>query len=127
MKPNLLFLVIDSLRQDKCIGRQKSSVTPNLDKFIKNGTFFNQAISPASITVPSLSSIFTGLYPYECTSLDNDLFNMISNTRTFIQDLSDFGYITSAIIPEALLYSNIAKIFSDAEFFNSFSTLYDWI
>ena len=111
MKPNLLFLVIDSLRQDKCIGQQKSSVTPNLDKFIKNGTFFNQTISPASITVPSLSSIFTGLHPYECTSLDNDLFNMISNTRTFIQDLSDFGYITSAIIPEALLYSNIAKIF----------------
>ena len=127
MKPNLLFLVIDSLRQDKCIGQQKSSVTPNLDKFIKNGTFFNQAISPASITVPSLSSIFTGLYPYECTSLDNDLFNMISNTRTFIQDLSDFGYTTSAILPEALLYSNIAKIFSDAEFFNSFSTLYDGI
>ena len=39
MNPNLLFLVIDSLRQDKCIGKQKSSVTPNLDKFIKNGTF----------------------------------------------------------------------------------------
>ena len=127
MKPNLLFLVIDSLRQDKCIGKQKSSVTPNLDKFIKNGTFFNQTISPASITVPSLSSIFTGLYPYECTILDNDLFNMISNVHTFIQDLSDFGYTTSAIIPDALLYSNIVKIFSDVEFFNSFSTLYDGI
>ena len=76
MKPNLLFLVIDSLRHDKCTGKQKSSVTPNLDKFIQNGTFFNQTISPASITVPSLSSIFTGLYPYECTILDNDLFNI---------------------------------------------------
>ena len=127
MKPNLLFLVVDSLRQDKCIGKQKSSVTPNLDKFIQNGTFFNQTISPASITVPSLSSIFTGLYPYECTILDNDLFNMIPNTRTFIHDLSDSGYITSAIIPEALSHTNIVKIFSDVEFFNSFSTLYDGI
>ena len=113
MKPNLLFLVVDSLRQDKCIGKQKSSVTPNLDKFIQNGTFFNQTISTASITVPSLSSIFTGLHPFECTILDNDLFNLIPNTRTFIQDLSDFGYTTSAIIPEALSHTNFVKIFSN--------------
>ena len=78
MKPNLLFLVVDSLRQDKCIGEQKSSVTPNLDKFIKNGTFFNQTVSTASITVPSLSSIFTGLYPFECTILD---LKMVSKTN----------------------------------------------
>jgi arylsulfatase A-like enzyme len=127
MKPNLLFLVVDSLRQDKCIGKQKSSVTPNLDKFIKNGTFFNQTISTASITVPSLSSIFTGLHPFECTILDNDLFNMIPNTHTFIQDLSDSGYTTSAIIPEALSHTNFVKIFSDVEFFNSFTTLYDGV
>ena len=60
MKPNVLFLVIDSLRQDKCIGKEKSSITPNLDKLIQSGTFFNQTISAAPITIPSLSSIFTG-------------------------------------------------------------------
>ena len=62
-KPNILFLVIDSLRHDKCLGVGKSSKTPNLDSIIENGIFFQQAISPSPITVPSLSSIFTGLYP----------------------------------------------------------------
>ena len=52
---------------------------------------------------------------------------MIPNTRTFIQDLSDSGYTTSAIIPEALSHTNFVKIFSDVEFFNSFTTLYDGV
>jgi len=42
MKSNIFFLVIDSLRQDKCLGKSNSSATPNLDKLIQNGTFFNQ-------------------------------------------------------------------------------------
>ena len=125
MKPNIFFLLIDSLRQDKCYGKTKTAKTPNLDELIKNGTIFEQAISPASITVPSTSSIFTGLHPYECTSLDNDIFNLISNSRTFIHDLKDLGYHISAIIPESLIHTNLAKIFSDVETFNSFATLYD--
>ena len=36
MKPNILFIVIDSLRADKCYGNEKTSVTPNIDKLIEN-------------------------------------------------------------------------------------------
>ena len=125
MKPNILFLVIDSLRQDKCVGENKSSKTPNLDKLINNGVFFRETISPASITIPSLSSIFTGKYPFECTTLDNDLFNLKTNSHTFIHELANFGYTTHAIIPDAFLHTNIPCLFSKYEFFNSFSTLYD--
>ena len=45
MKPNIFFLLIDSLRQDKCYGKTKTAKTPNLDELIKNGTIFEQAIS----------------------------------------------------------------------------------
>ena len=83
-KQNILFLVIDSLRHDKCLGVGKSSKTPNLDSIIENGIFFQQAISPSPITVPSLSSIFTGLYPYECTNLKNDNFTLIERIPTLI-------------------------------------------
>ncbi len=31
MKPNILFLVIDSLRSDKCYGNKKTSITPHID------------------------------------------------------------------------------------------------
>ena len=131
MKSNILFLSIDSLRQDKCLGKSKTSVTPNLDKLIQNGTFFNQIISTAQITVPSLSSIFTGLYPFECTTVDSirghkgNLFNLNQNLPTFFDDIIKSGYNTYAIIPEVLKYTNISKLFTNVKFFNSFVTLYD--
>ena len=131
MKSNIFFLSIDSLRQDKCLGKSKTSVTPNLDKLIQNGTFFNQIISTAPMTVPSLSSIFTGLYPFECTTIDSmrghkgNLFNLNQNLPTFFDDLIKSGYHTYAIIPEVLKYTNISKLFTNVKFFNSFVTLYD--
>ena len=126
MKPNIFCLSIDSLRQDKCLGKSKTSVTPNLDKLIQNGTFFNQIISTAPMTVPSLSSIFTGLYPFECTTIDSmrdhkgNLFNLNQNLPTFFDDLIKSGYHTYAIIPEVLKYTNISKLFTNVKFFNSF-------
>ena len=54
MKPNIFFLVIDSLRADKTSGKNKSSITPNLDLLISQGTYFNQAISTADQTGLSL-------------------------------------------------------------------------
>tara|TARA_Y100000782_G_scaffold66304_1_gene72150 strand:+ start:64 stop:1509 length:1446 start_codon:yes stop_codon:yes gene_type:complete len=131
MKSNIFFLSIDSLRQDKCLGKSKTSVTPNLDKLIQNGTFFNQIISTAPITVPSLSSLFTGLYPFECTTVDDtrghksNLYDLNQNLPTFSDDLIKSGYHTYAIIPELLKYTNISKLFTNVKFFNSFATLYD--
>ena len=127
MKPNILFLLVDSLRQDKCYGKNKTSITPNLDFLINEGTFLSQTISPSSITIPSLSSIFSGLYSYECTTLDHELFNMDPNVPTFVDDLNNSGYHTSAIIPESINHTNITKPFTDVEIFDSFGTLYDGV
>ena len=44
-KPNIVLIVIDSLRFDKCHGNEKSSFTPNIDMLIKNGTYFQETIS----------------------------------------------------------------------------------
>lgn len=127
MKKNILFLLIDSLRQDQCYGDKKTSMTPNLDSLIEDGVFFSQTISPSSITIPSLSSIFSGLYPFESTTLDHELFNMNPNIPSFIEVLRDSGYHTSALIPEAINHTNIPKIFSEVELFDSFATLYDGV
>jgi len=42
VKPNILFLVIDSFRTDKFLGKNKSSLTPNLDHLISKGVFFEK-------------------------------------------------------------------------------------
>ena len=122
---NILFISIDSLRQDKCHGTSKKSLIPNLEKLISKGTFFTQTISSAPKTIPSLSSIFSGLHPFESTVQDNDLFNLNPNLDTFVDELSKSGFSTHAIIPDSLKHTNIPKKFSDAVFFNSFASLYD--
>ena len=126
LKPNILFLLVDSLRQDKCYGKNKTSITPNLDFILNQGTFFSQTISPSPITIPSLSSIFSGLYSYECTTLDREIFNMDPHIHTFIDDLNNSGYHTSAIIPESINHTNVIQSFTDVELFDSFGTLYGW-
>ncbi len=125
MKQNLLMIVVDSLRYDKCIGDKKLSAIPNLEKLINDGIFFSQAISTASKTVPSLSSIFTGIYPFESTIVEQDFFKLNPNLPTFCDDLKNNSYDCHSILPEILKETNIPKLFSDTNFFNSFSTLYD--
>lgn len=115
------------MRQDQCYGDKKTSIIPNLDSLIRDGVFLSQTISPSSITIPSLSSIFSGLYPFESTTLDHELFNMNPNVPSFIKILNDSGYHTSAFIPEAINHTNIPKIFSEVELFDSFATLYDGV
>ena len=64
MKPNILFLVIDSLRADKISNSNKKSVTPNLDSLKHDGCYFPQAISASDGTNVSLGSIFTSQHPF---------------------------------------------------------------
>lgn len=56
-KPNILFLVLDSFRADKCVGENKTAITQNIDSLIKNGIYFQQNISSAFSTLLSTSSI----------------------------------------------------------------------
>ena len=78
LKPNILFLLIDGLRADKCHGNKKTSVTPHINSLIQNGVYFNQTIYSAPITPPALSSLFTGLYPSEAIILNNEIFTSSS-------------------------------------------------
>lgn len=64
MKKNLLFILIDCLRADALLGQQRYVKTPLMDFFCERGTSFTQAISTASTTSPSVTSILTGLYPF---------------------------------------------------------------
>lgn len=70
MRPtDIIFIVLDTQRADRlgCYGYQpnerEESITPNLDRFAKEGALFGTAISPAQWTIPSHASMFTGLYP----------------------------------------------------------------
>lgn len=63
-KTNILFIVLDTQRRDRLSSYGYSRETsPHLDEFSAGATVFDRAIAPAQWTVPSHTSMFTGLYP----------------------------------------------------------------
>ena len=64
MKPNVLLLVVDSLRADRVLGGDRSCRTPNLDAFRDSATTFTDAYSVASMTTICVASMLTGTYPF---------------------------------------------------------------
>jgi arylsulfatase A-like enzyme len=113
MKPNILFLVIDGLRGDRCYGKKKSSITPNIDKLIQDGVYFKQTISSGQSTVPSVSSIFTSLHPFESLVPDRNLFKINPRISTYVDKLRDEDYKTFAIVQEPLTHLGFKHIFGD--------------
>jgi arylsulfatase A-like enzyme len=100
MKPNIIFILIDSLRSDKCHGENKTSITPNIDNLIKNGIYFDHTISSAPATAVAMSSIFTGLYPFK-TGMGTDGYHKLNPTiPSYIKILKENGYHTYATAPD---------------------------
>ena len=99
MKPNILFLLIDTFRADKFLGPEKTSMTPNINSLIKNGIYFDQAISCSDGTVLSWSGLFTGLHPFK-TGIKSDGYKKINpNITTYFSILKKHGYNFYSYIP----------------------------
>ena len=131
-KPNILFLIIDSLRADKFHGERKTSVTPNIDSLIKNGTYFQQAVSSSASTILALSTILTGLYPFK-TGLGGETYHKLNSTVTsYVKILRDHGYNAYATAPEVASDFGLVCDFQNPEsaydnYFSLFAGLGDQI
>jgi arylsulfatase A-like enzyme len=64
VRPPVYLIVIDTLRVDalSCYGGKRP--TPALDRFAASALVFDNCFAPSSWTVPSVASIWTGLYPF---------------------------------------------------------------
>ena len=109
--PNILFLIIDGFRADRCFGEKKTSITPNLDKILKEGTYFAENVTAAPVTIPSMSSIITSLYPFRSVIENNALFNLNPNVENYIEKLRKIGYNAYATVPESLMITRIPSLF----------------
>jgi len=65
-RPNIVLITMDTVRADhlSAYGYDRDT-TPNLAKFAKEGVLFENAVTASSWTLPSLSSIYTGLLPHQ--------------------------------------------------------------
>jgi len=100
MNPNILFLVIDSLRADKLYGNKKRSITPSIDSLIDEGVYFKQAINAVASTNAAVATIFTGLYPFNIGLSGGAYQKLDPKITTYIKTLKDSGYHAYSTSPE---------------------------
>jgi len=123
MKPNILILSIDSLRFDKIFGKNKSASTPNIDKIIKSGVIFNQAISSSDTTGIGIGSMFTAKFSYRtgCTQYKID-----SDVLEYLHLLKKNDYNTYATVPNINFFLTLTKNFTEADVYEYFKRG-DWL
>lgn len=98
MPPNVIFLVIDTVRSDRVSGYgYDRQTTPNFDSFAEDVTVFSDAVSQAAWSIPAHGSLFTGKYPSEHRA--TTIGPILQDADTFPRLLSDAGYETYGISP----------------------------
>ncbi len=105
-QPNIVLVTIDTLRADHlgCYG-YKQATSPNLDRFAREGVLFRNVFSAVPMTLPSHTTILSGLYPKEHGIRDNAHFRLTD--RPFLQQiLKKHGYVTAAFVSGATLSSS---------------------
>lgn len=97
-KPNLLFITVDTTRADHlgCYG-YKTAHTPNLDMLAQNGVVLENAISCVPMTLPSHTTLFTGLIPPEHGIRVNAENALNKNIPTLAEILKANNYNTGAV------------------------------
>lgn len=99
-RTNLLIVTLDTTRADR-VGAfgSRRGLTPVLDKLAAQGIVFERAYAPVPITLPSHTSMFTGLYPPEHgLRVNNGLNGLGSQVPLLSELLQQQGYRTGAFL-----------------------------
>jgi arylsulfatase A-like enzyme/Tfp pilus assembly protein PilF len=98
MPQNVLLITLDTTRADHlgCYGYGPAK-TPNLDALAREGVRFARVYCPAPLTLPSHSSIMTGLYP-ATHGVRNNGHQLAPKFRTLAEILKGQGFATAAFV-----------------------------
>jgi len=93
---NVVLVSLDTLRADR-LGAYGYPVatSPNLDRFAREGFFFEEAVSQAASTGPSHMSLFLSLYPTVHGIVNHDA-RLPDEAVTMAEILRDAGFATGA-------------------------------
>ncbi len=94
----ILLVTLDTTRADRlgCYGYQ-GGTSPVLDRLAREeGVLFEQAVAPTPTTLPSHSTIFTGLYPQDHGVRYNTYYQLAASVETLAERLKEGGYATAA-------------------------------
>lgn len=104
-RPNVLFIVVDTLRWDHVdsYGALRET-TPAIDRLAAGAIRFERAYSTSSWTIPAVASMITGMYPsrHTATSFDRRL---PAEAETLAEVLRANGYATAGVVSHAAIGS----------------------
>ena len=118
MNPNIIFLIIDGLRADQFYGNNRTCKTPNIDSLIKNGIYYEQAVSSTDGTIVSLNTIFNSNFQVGNAAKYQ---KSVLNQNNLIDVLKKNGYHIYGIFPNLTSFNSLRQYFENEK--NS----YDWI
>lgn len=93
--PNIIFIVLDTLRADKVLSSYKNkNLTPTLMKLLNNSVYFENCVANSPWTLPSHISMFTGLYPTQHELISEDPKRISPKIPILTEILKKIGYTT---------------------------------
>lgn len=103
---NLVIISLDTVRPDHlgCYGNA-GAATPTLDALAAEGVIFDDALTSVPLTLPSHTSLLTGLSPLAHAVRDNSNFRLDDDFVTLAEVLRANGYNTGAVIAAYVLDS----------------------
>jgi arylsulfatase A-like enzyme/Flp pilus assembly protein TadD len=102
--PSLVLITLDTTRADRlgCYGYDAAH-TPTLDSLAAEGTRFDRAMAAVPVTLPSHSTILTGVGPARHGVRDNGVFILGDEFETVAETLGETGYQTGAFLSAFVL------------------------
>jgi|CXWL01.1.fsa_nt_gi arylsulfatase A-like enzyme len=116
---NVVIFVVDTLRRDHLgVYGYSRPTSPNVDAFSRESVVFDQARAHSSWTRPSMTSLFTGLWP-SSHGVEGDLDRMPNEALTLAERFQRGGYATAAVITNGA----VSESFGFDQGFESFEYL----
>ncbi len=103
---NVVVITLDTTRADRIHAYGYEDIeTPNIDAMAAKGVLFETAITPVPLTLPSHTSILSGLYPIHHGVRNNGTFQVPRQVETMAEILRNHDFNTGAVIGAFVLDS----------------------
>jgi choline-sulfatase len=101
---NVLLVTIDTIRADH-VGAygSRAGATPGIDVFAREGILFENAITPAPLTLPAHTSILSGYFPFRTGVRVNGTDRVPETIPLLAPQLADRGFATAAFVSSLVL------------------------
>ncbi len=101
-RPNIVLILIDTLRKDRLQFDRKVTRNPSLAKLARTSVRYTKARSTSSWTAPSVAGILTSRYPSQ-HGVHHETARLSSRELSFVETLQESGYRTAAVTANSVI------------------------